>query len=267
MLNDGKLYDAIDSARKAVKEYPLNHELQYHLVQALCTACSEQTPEYKENIEKYKGEILAFGEKAGNKIQLVGLYSKWGMKEEAVKILDSMPAEIWDARELWNGCLLEGEEWKENQENTMMRVMVLLHHLVGEYTPKSDWSPLQKIECGKAVKKICSLIGFDEDDMAEDSVGCAFDNVSTAKLYCEAGDIANAIEHVEKATQASMYHIEQMDKTNEDGSNYYAWSTPRNLPWIIWEDHLAKPEFDIIRDEKRFIKCFESLKAQSREQK
>jgi len=266
LLNSGKIYDAIDTARKAVKEYPLNHDLQGHLVQALCAACSEETPGYKENTEKYKNEIITLGEKAGNKIQLIQLYVKWGMKEEARKILDTMPGEIWDAKEVWYGCILEGEEWKKNQEVTMMRIMVLLSHFIGEYSPKSGWSPLQKIECQKSVKKICSLIGYDDDE-AEDSVGSALGNIGTAGLYCEAGDIENALDYVEKATHDSMYHIDQMDKTGADGSNYYAWSTPRNLPWILWEDHLMKPQFDIIRNDERFIKCFELLKSNSKELK
>ena len=111
------------------------------------------------------------------------------------------------------------------------------------------------------------MIGFDEEDETEDSVGSAFGNIGTAKLYCEAGDIENALEHLEKATQDSMHHIDVMDKTCEDGSNYYSWSTPRNLPWVLWEDHLTKPQFDIIRNHERFIKCFELLKANSRELK
>ena len=265
LLNSGKVNEAIDTARKSVKEFPLNNDLQNHLVQALCTACSDETPGYKESTEKYKNEIITLGAKAGNKFQLIQLYVKWDMKEEAKRILDTMPAEIWDAKEVWYGCILEGDEWKKHHEDTMMRIMVLLSHLIGEYSPKY-WSPLQKIECSKSVKKICSLIGFDDDE-SEDSVGRALGNIGTAKVYCDAGDIENALYHVEKATQDSMHHIDQMDKTREDGSNYFAWSTPHNLPWILWEDHLMKPQFDIIRNEERFIKCFELLKANSKELK
>ncbi|HBN85347.1 MAG TPA: hypothetical protein DDZ89_16065 [Clostridiales bacterium] len=57
------------------------------------------------------------------------------------------------------------------------------------------------------------------------------------------------------ATQDSMYHIDQMDKINTDGSK--PWSTSRNLCWILWGDHLMKPVFDIIRITQRFTKCFD----------
>jgi len=56
-----------------------------------------------------------------------------------------------------------------------------------------------------------------------------------------------------------------MNQTYENGNNYFPWPTPRNLCWILWEDHLMKPLFDIVRDDERFIKCFETLKASSRE--
>jgi hypothetical protein len=99
-------------------------------------------------------------------------------------------------------------------------------------------------------------------------IGYALEQADLAGLYCQAGDIENALDNVEKAAQASMSHIEQMNKPNEtDGSNYYPWATRRNLPWIIWEDYLTRPQFDIVRDNKRFIKCLDELKANSRELK
>jgi len=59
LLNSGKVYDAIDTARKAVKEYPLNDDLQLYLYEALCTACSDELPEAKENIRCLRKLIYA----------------------------------------------------------------------------------------------------------------------------------------------------------------------------------------------------------------
>ena len=81
----------------------------------------------------------------------------------------------------------------------------------------------------------------------------------------EASDGASALDYVEKATQDAMLHVEQIYETTGSGSNYYPHATPRNLPWVFWEDHLSKPLFDIIRSDERFVKCFEQLKANSRE--
>jgi transcriptional regulator with XRE-family HTH domain len=283
LLNSGKLYDAIDLARKAIKEYPLNYGLQGLLIQALSTACDEKS---SENFEKYKSEIITVGERAINnkpdelwiKWQLITQYSKpeWNMKEEAKKIVQSLPSEAYFTQDYTWSFVLEGEEWLKNQKNRIIRFWVILHDFISAYVNKtvSDSEPLRKIECRKAMghmqESISSIISTEEERAAEVSyLEQAFGNISYARLYCEAGDkyIENALEYLEKGTQDSLHHIEQMDKTNADGSNYFAWETPRNLPWVLWEDHLSKPQFDNIRDHERFIKCFKLLKANSQELK
>jgi len=269
LMNSGKLYDAIDLARKATKEYPTNGGLYYHLLQALRKACSDETPEIKN-------EIITVGERIinnepnnwGIKYQLVEHYAGWGMKEEAKKILDTMPGEIWDSKEPWVGLILEGEEWVENQKLRIIRAAMLLLYFIGNYSnsDKAKLDILQKIELKKVMEQIentATQISGDELD----TVHSAFHNIGIAGLYCEAGDKANALDYIEKGTQYSMNHIDQMYQTNPDGSNYYVYSTPRNLPWILWEDELSKPQFDIVRNEERFIKCFELLKANSKELK
>ena len=267
LLNSGRLGDAIELTRKAVKEYPLNAGLHYHLVQALS----------KENAEKHKDEIIAVSERIinltdykqslGHRVQLIEQYAKWGMKEQAKKLLDTLPNEIWDAREPWIGHILEGEEWLKNQKHRIIRARYYLEYLIGGYLNKTDLDVLQKIQFRKAKVQIESLV----DEITENPINhleIAFENIILAALYCEAGDIMNALDSVEKAAQDSLHHVEQMDKTNEDdGGNYMAWETPRNLPWILWEDHLSKRQFDIIRSDERFIKCFELLKSNSRELK
>jgi len=262
LLNSGRLNEAIALARKATTQYPLHSGLHYHLLQALC-----QEP------EKHKDEIIIVGERLinnnpnnwGIKYQLVERYAEWGMKDNAKRILDTMPAEIWDSQEPWAGLLLEGEEWLKNQKSRILRARYYLEWLIGVYIDKADLDALKKIEHRKAKLQIESLI----DEMVGHSVEhieLAFININFAQSYCEAGDIENALAHLEKGTQDAMHHIDVMDKTNDDdGGNYMAWSTRRNLPWILWQDHLTKPQFDIIRNDERFVKCFEWLKANSKE--
>ena len=264
MLNSGKFNDAIDLARSAINEYPLNGQLYYLLLQAL-----------SKEPEKHKNEIIKVGEWVINnnpnnwlvKHQLVEQYAGWGMKEEAKRILDTMPSEIWDSQEPYIGLLLDGEEWLENQKLRILRARYYLEYLIGVYIHKADLDVLKKLECRKAKFQIENLI----DEMVGYSINHlerAFINIGFAQSYCEIDDIKNALEHLETGTQNSLHHTDEMDKTNEDdGGNYMAWNTPRNLPWILWEDELTKPAFDIIRNEERFIKCVETLKANSRELK
>jgi len=277
LLNSGKLFEAIDMARKATKEYPLSTSLHYHLVQALSTACNEQTPDFEENTQKFKDEIIAISERIinlsdyksslGHRVQLLRQYAKWGMKDEAKKVLNTLPTEIWDSKEPWVGLVLEGEEWHKNQQSRIIRARYLLEYLIREFLSKADLTTMQKIEYHKAKMQIESLVDSIAYDNAEDTVNhleLAFEEITIAGLYCEIGDSTNALEFVEKATNNSLYHIEIMDKTGEDGGNYMPWSTPRNLPWILWEDYLAKPKFDSIRNNERFIKCLQQLKANSK---
>ena len=269
LLNSGRLDDAIDMARKAVKDYPLNDDLQFLLFQALSTVCSDKIPEYKENIEKFKDEILKIGERVGNKFafSFIMQLAKWGMKEEAKNLVYKLPAEAYDTQDLTMRFVLAGEELVNDYKLRIVRFAIMLSDFISGYSNEADLDILQKIECRKAVMTVESLPSTICSSDWIDTIARTFQNIGIAELYCEAGDIENALNYAENAAQDSMYHIEQMHKTNDDGSNYLPRTTSRNLPWILWEDNLSKPQFDIIRNEERFIKCFELLKANSRELK
>ena len=261
LLNSGRHNEAIDTARKATKQYPLHSGLYYHLLQALC-----------KEPENHRDEIIAVGERIirnnpndwGIKYQLVQRYADWGMRDEAKRILDTMPKELWDSQEPYLGLLLEGEEWLSNQKLRILRARYYLEWLIGAYISKADVDTLTKIEYRKAKMQIERLI----DDMvgyAPNHLERAFMHIDFAEIYSEAGDVEHALEHLEQATQDSLHHVDVMDETEADGSNYMTWPTPRNLPWVLWEDHLSRSPFDSIRNDERFIKCHELLKENSRE--
>ncbi|MCL2285424.1 MAG: helix-turn-helix domain-containing protein [Firmicutes bacterium] len=276
LLNSGKVYDAINLARKAVKEYPSNTYLQFYLVETLSVACNEDTPGYEENIQKYKDEIIALSERIINltdyksslkhRYQLIKMYAKWGIKEEAKKLLDTLPDEIWESREPWAELVLDGEEWVQNQRHCIIRAYYLLSYYIGGYVHRPGLlDPLQQIQFLNGRLQIQNIL-HPITSNAPNHLELAIHNMDIAELYCEIGDRENALVCIETATQDSLHHTDQMDKTNEDdGGNYMAWSTPRNLPWILWEDYLVKPKFDIIRNDERFTKCFDLLKANSKE--
>lgn len=278
LLNTGKVNDAIDTARKAVKEFPVNYDLQSLLLQTLCVSCSDESSVAKENTENIKNEIISIGERVinhctdqdivlGVKYLLFKQYVKWEMKEEAKKILHTLPSEVWFTQDANAGDVLEGDEWQQNQRLRIIRFTNLLTDFIGAYTVKASLDSLKKIDWLKARMQIKSIIStiIDNEGNLIDHIECAFHNIYIAEIYCEAGDSENAIDYVEKATQDSMYHLDTMDQTDENGNNFYPWPTPRNLCWIIWEDHLMKSQFDFIRKDERFIKCFELLKSHSNE--
>jgi len=270
LLNVGNAAGAVEMARKAVKEYPVNYDLQNHLVLTLCT----------DNADSHKDEIIAIGENIMEyctdqettlwaKYQLIRQYAKWDMKEQAKKIVYSLPKEAYYTQELTLKYVLEGEEWLEDQMMRIERFSIMFCDFIGEYIHKSELhggelDVQQRIKWSKAIMQIEGLTNEISGE-EENHIVSAFNHVCIAEMYCEAGDAENAMAYVELATQDSMHHIEQMDKTTESGNNFYPWQTPRNLCWILWEDHLMKAAFDLIRGDERFIKCFEQLKENSRE--
>jgi len=270
MLNSGKTNEAVELARKTVKDYPLNSGFHSLLAEALSVSGADENKDEIIEISNRFINLLDYKSSLSHRVQLIRQYAKWGMKDEAKKLIDTLPGDIWSSKEPWIGLVLDGEEWRKNQQHRIIRTRYLLEYLVDDYISKAPLDIHQKIKFSKAKIKIESLIdemGYDNPEEAVVHLELAFDYILIAELYCEAGDGENAVEYIEKAAQDSLYHTEQMDKINPDGSNYMAWETSRNLPWILWEDHLMKPKFDIVRSDEKFIKCFELLKANSRELK
>jgi hypothetical protein len=227
---------------------------------------------------KHKEEIITIGERAINycadqerclwiKSMLIHQYVKWGMKEEAKKVLEMLPAEIWTTQDALAGEVLEGEEWRKNQEWRIARITALLCHFVGQYAEKAGLPSLEKIEMLKIGMELERLLDPLTHNLDEEHLSRAFCNMDIAEIYCEAGNSASALDCMEQSVQDAMYHIDVMDQTNDEGGNYYPWPTPRNLCWILWEDHLTKSQFDLIRNSEQFIAYDQQLRENSRELK
>jgi hypothetical protein len=188
------------------------------------------------------------------------------MKDEARRIIDTLPSEAYYTQDLTLGYVLEGEKWTKHQRLQIIRFTIMLCAFINAYARKAELEPLNRIEHLKAARQIEDLT-YPLTGNDTDHIRGAFADCEIAGLYCEAGDVENALTHIESATRHAMHHTEIMDKTNKDGSNYFPWSTSRNLPWLLWEDHLSSPRFDALRGDERFTKCIEQLKANSRELK
>ncbi|MCL2774785.1 MAG: helix-turn-helix domain-containing protein [Oscillospiraceae bacterium] len=271
LLNSGKVQKALDTARKAMKEYPLNGDIDWEFTLALWNASKIEGEEGK----KYKSELMEMAEKSinnlephprcGHKVNLVRQYAEWGMIEQAKKVLETLPSEIWDTQEPWSGLVLEGREWQNNQGFRIGRFTMLLTYAINGYADKADLDVLKKIEWRKRVTEIERMVFVDEGNLLPVFENRVFQNIVIAELYCETGDIENALNYVENGTKDAIYFHNNMESNMDCG--YSIRSTPRNLPWVLWEDHLMKPAFDIVRTHERFIKCFKLLKDNSRELK
>ena len=186
------------------------------------------------------------------------------MKDEAIKVLQTMPDELWYTQDANQCYVLDGAARWGNLERCIIRFGMALTQYIKEYSREADMEVAERIAWMEKELKIYDLIAPVLD---KDHIIFAIRQVEIAGMCCELGDTNKALMLIEKAVEDTTHHIDAMDPMDENGNNYMAWPTPRNLPWILWEEHLAKPVFDIIRDNERFVKCFEWLKENSRELK
>ena len=210
----------------------MNYDLQSHLLHALCT----------DGAEHYKDEIVKLGEKImayctdqtvtlWTKYQLIRQYVKWDMKEQAKKIVYSLPSETYYTQELTLKYVLEGEEWLEDQVMRIERFSIMFCDFVEEYIQKAELDIAQKIEWSKAIMQIEDVTRQISGEQVNHIVN-DFHHVYLAQLHCEVGDAENAVKYVELATQDSMHHIHQMDQTTETGNNYYPWTAQFALDFV-----------------------------------
>lgn len=277
----GKVDEAIKVARKAINDHPINAELHELLVHLLSMVEADDP----ESMNEHKDEIIAlsirmintvdYQSSLPNRVQLIQNYIRWGMKEEAKKLINTLPTSMRYTKLPYLDLVLESrEEWDqaEIQINAisetgnvsfMYEAMQLLLLSIDQFLEKNDLSAMQKIEKYKTkqqIRLLLSTILWGTENNEGNEVQIANDNREIASLYCEIGDKENALDYIEKAVQSTIKHDEHM-AAQED--IYIIGATTRNLAWILWEDRLAKPCFDYIRNEERFKSCIETLKSNS----
>ena len=274
-LNSGKVKEAVDTARAAVKEYPINYDLQNMLLETLCVENSASTSQSNTECELQRKEIMDIGERIINhskninlvsdtKFILIKYYSKWGKKDEGKKIVSTMPSCAYDTQELVLKYVLDGEDLISDTRHRIVRYAIILSDFIGLYAQKADISLQEKIECIKATKAVEEMPSNLKISSWLDTTSRALTNIHIAELYCETGDSINAMRYTTAAVDDALLHVAQMYETNDVGGNYLAQTTPRNLCWILWEDWLMKPQFDLVRDDAVFIQCFDKLKSNSK---
>jgi transcriptional regulator with XRE-family HTH domain len=280
LLTLGKINDAIETVRKAVKEYPVNYDLQLQFLHALDAS---RTDEHKSEFIEVSERIINYCTNDYSCMQVKQMlfmkYLHWDMKDKAAEILGTLPSpNDWCSNTANATYLLQENEWKQNQQTLTGRYMYLLCQAINQYALlyknafKTDIEPLKKIEWLNKSRRIFEEIFEDEGDLIFNTYPYhSFADI--AKLYCEAGDIENALLYVEKATHAAVYRCTvkwEGYKSSLHEGRYFAHeyeinTTTRNICWILWEDVFTNPKYNIIRNDERFIKCIELLKANSNE--
>jgi len=270
LIDNGNIQDAINIIRKVMKEYPLNLDFQSQL---LIMVCSETTDD-----EKFKDEIITISEKIIKstdyktslpyRVQLIYYYKKWNMKNEARKLWETLPSEIYHTQDPLSGYVIEDKNWDKDQKKRIIKATEHLSELISGYLEKAELDILQKIELKKSNVEIRNL----EDMMLNYINNKNFhlneridENIDIAELYCELGEVENAVDYVEKVTHDTILSAQKFKfKGKLEENDIYKRSKTRNICWIFWEDVFGKTKFDIIRNNERFIECIELLKINSK---
>lgn len=268
----GKYDEAISMARKAIKKYPLDIWLQYQLVNVLIHANKKE-----DTVGKHTAEIISICQRIISfadyrdslyyRVELIRLYAEEGMKNEAKKLLDTLPNSYHNVSLTHSGLILEGEEWLKNQKSSIFQAMLQLEDLLIGYPHLYTQDTDVILKFRKTQVQVRELLGEIIYDNPAENINhfeFALTNAFLAEQYCNMGDMENAILHIEKATEDSLHHIDCMDNGDDYGRKMIPDSGQKNLPGIVRET-LGRAQFDNLRKDARFVKCIEILESNTKE--
>lgn len=278
-IQHGHISDCIEIARAGVKDFPMDYALLNKLMYALFVAGDEDgnIPDWKENIEKYKYEIIELGEKILQgctddsirieaKSRLGFHYCEIGQPDKGKEIFESLPSMI-STREYNRIHALSGEE---RLKHICDQTAFYTYHLVWNiwrFAMRANLTDKEKLVCMDKMESIVRTI-YDEDALD----GWYF---LLAKLYLEgkaplylaAGREKEALELVEHSA-AYLNTFEKMPELIKRQSfllqyaeyNKYGDTTDnRPAPQIVAEDILSKKCFDPIRNKQRFMAALQTI--------
>lgn len=279
-MKQGNINDSIEIARAGVKDFPNNHQLLNMLMYALFVSGSSDgnIPDWKENIEKYKYEIIELGEKILHectdddirieaKSRLGFHYCDIGEPEKGKEIFKSLPS-FSSSREYNLYQALSDTELLTHMSD---QIAVLTYHLVWtiwRFAMQAELSDQEKLSCMDKMEQIVCCV-FDDDSLD----GWYF---LLARLYLEGkvplylaqNDKTRALDYIEKATHyLEIYEklptlfkrkslLLQYAEYNKQGHT----ADNRTAPQIFLEDILTKNCYQVLHKEDRFIRSLTRIK-------
>ena len=278
-ITHGQITDCIEIARAGVKEFPNSYVLLNKLMYALFVAGSDDAdiPDWKENMEKYKFEIIELGEKILSgctddeirieaKSRLGFHYCEIGEREKGRKILETLPSDAF-CRER-NIChALNGEELLQHICHQTAQFTYDLIWNIWHYAKRASCPAREQLAFMNTMEQIVRLI-YDDGDL-----GCWYYLlprlylIGKAPLLIELGDYAMAIGLVETSAD----YLEQYEKLPDISyyqspllkqavhKKYIDTADSRSQAQILYEDHLTESSYDAIREAERFKKAVQRI--------
>ena len=211
-LNRAALEESIQIAREGVAEFPNNYTLLNELMYTmfLITSSDADIPNWKENQEKYDGEIVALGERIMKYCPDVELrteatarlafqHCEMGRKAIGRSIYELIPTMVWcRERSIW-WALEEKEKvpyTKKYMQHAYEHMMDACDRLVHILPAKEALAVLDKYE---------ALECLVEDNQQLFGTWANADNHSLrAKYLLELGRVEEALEHLKIAAEAAV---------------------------------------------------------------
>lgn len=276
----GMIDQCITIAHEGVKEFPRDWELQNKLMYALFISGSDDgnIPDWQENIEKYKQEIIDIGEniianctddaiRLEAKSRLGFHYCELGELEKGKRILESLP-ELSSCKEAMLYWALRGDERRQHSRETFSKF--LNHTLWNLWTVASDceMSPRERINALLKYEKAIELF-YDKGDYGDWNQALSqLHFKKLAPFALELGETDEAFGYLEKgfeymqafaAMPEKYIHTTQIVKNVADGR--YGDTADSRTPWEqIIEDCLSDSIYNCIRDNERFISVIKNLR-------
>lgn len=276
----GKIEDAIALSRKAVKEFPLDWELQNQLMYALFVSCSDDgnIAGWQDNQERYKQEIIDIG---GNiirhctddairleaKSRLGFHYCEIGELDKGKAVFDSLPT-LGSCKESMMYWALRGDE--RTQFSREMVSLFLSRALWNLWTIGEDSGDYaETIDRLLTYEKILALV-YDPDDYGDWNLGLAqlyfYRLAPIAAAHQQADDLyafmQKGLSYLKAfaALPETYCHTSYFVKGVCDSR--YADTADSRTPWaIIAERIVTDPVYNAVREDAPFVKILNELKS------
>ncbi len=276
-ISRGDVDECISISRKAVAEYPNNYVLLNQLMYALFISGDDcgAIPDWKENMEKYDGEIVALGERIIKycpdieirleaTARLAFQHCEMGRKEVGRALYETLPSMSWYSKEMAIWWALSEEEKIPHLYKSIENAYELLDCFIwrlAKLLPAEE--ALKVLEKEFAIRDIM-LDGKTDSD----TWGNAEMNLSCAKYLAKLNRTKEAIEHLRISAEAAIafdnrpeeIHKESLllGKRTEKRTDFDT-ADSRPLHIILRDSWMADEAFDKMRDSEEFLDIIKML--------
>lgn len=277
-ISKGNTDECLRISRKAVAEYPNNYTLLNQLMYALFILGSDDAdiPDWKENMVKYDGEIVALGERIMKycpdteirteaAARLAFQHCEMGRREIGRTIYETLPSLSWSIKELTIWQALEEDEKTPYLYKSIKMAYEILDVLI--WRLEKQLPPSDAIKVLEKEKALANIIH--DGDIIFGSWANTNDHFNHAKYLTMLGNIEEAFEHLKTAAEAAIAYDNRPDERHTKSlllgeriikEEDFDTADSRPLRVILRDSWLKETTFDCIRDTEEFKAIIEKLK-------